>query len=45
MDTSQENMLHLHQDAVNYVQANKHLLDDIALTLFNQDEKYSTMLF
>lgn len=44
-DTSEKNMRNLYQDAVNYVNNNKQLLDDVALTLFNQDEKYSTMLF
>ena len=45
MDTSQKNMLHLMQDANNYIMNNKNILDNIALHLFNQDEKYSTMLF
>ncbi len=45
MDTSNKNMRHLLQDATNFVMANKELLDDIATQLFNQDEKYSTMLF
>lgn len=45
LNSSEKNMLHLHQDAVNFVNGNKGMLDDIALHLFNQDERYSTMLF
>ena len=44
-DTSKKNMLHLLQDANNYIAANHSFLDEVALTLFNQDERYSTMLF
>jgi len=45
MDTSEKNMLQLRQDATNYIMANKKLLDNIALTLFNQDERVSKLLF
>lgn len=45
MDTSEKNIKNLIQDANSYVANNHGLLNDIALTLFNQDERYSTMLF
>jgi len=45
MDTSLENVNHLLQDAKNYIATNQSLLDDVAIHLFNQDERYSTMLF
>ena len=45
MNTSNKNLCNLLQDANNYIAANHELLDEIALHLFNQDERYSTMLF
>jgi uncharacterized protein len=45
MDTSDENMKNLLQDAKNYIAANHEFLDNIATRLFNEDEIYSTMLF
>jgi uncharacterized protein len=42
---SLENMKHLHQDAKNYIAANRDFLDNIAQELVNQDKKYKTLLF
>jgi hypothetical protein len=38
-------MKHLHQDAKNYIAANRDFLDNIAQELVNQDKKYKTLLF
>jgi len=44
-DGSEKNMKHLHQDAINYVNANKGFLRQIAQELINQDARYKTILF
>jgi hypothetical protein len=44
-DASEENMKNLHQDGVNYVTANKTMLNEIAAELVKQDTNYKTLLF
>lgn len=44
-DGSAENMKNLHQDATNYVTANKTMLKEIAAELVKQDTKYKRLLF
>jgi len=44
-NASKENMKHLHQDALNYITANKIMLNNLAEELVKQDNRYATILF
>lgn len=44
-DASAENMRNLHQDALNYISANRKFFDDLVERLIKEDLKYSSFLF